>query len=83
MSKTDIKTALREFIQTNFMVSEFGDDDSFLDQGIIDSLGVLDVMGFIESNFNVRPAPQDVTPENFDSLNRLTNYVYRNAVVST
>ena len=76
MGNGDIKSTLREFIKANFMVAmEFADDDSFLEHGIIDSLGIIDLMGFIETQYGFRPATQEMIPENFDSLERLSRYI--------
>ena len=80
MSESEIKAEIREFIKANFMVAtEFDGDDSFLQQGIIDSLGVLDLMGFIERTYGFKPETKDIVPENFDTLNQLANFVQRNS----
>lgn len=75
MSRDEIVQAIRSFIQTNFMVEEFVDNESFLESGIIDSLGVIDLMAFIEKEYEIKVDPTDVTPENFDSVDRLANFV--------
>jgi acyl carrier protein len=75
----DIKEKLRNFIIENFMFgskdASLGDDDSFLDEGIIDSTGVLEVVGFIEDEFGVEVSDGELVPDNFDSLNKLLSYV--------
>jgi acyl carrier protein len=70
---------LRSFIVDNFL---YGDDDgtltndiSFLERGIIDSTGVLELVSFIEEKFGVTVEDDELTPENFDSLSRLSSYV--------
>jgi len=50
------------------------DDDSLLSQGIIDSTGVLDLMMFMEDEFSIRVADEDVVPGNFDSVASLARY---------
>ena len=49
----------------------------FMEEGIIDSLGILELVMFVEQEFGVKVADEDVTPENFDSVNKLVNYVQR------
>ncbi|MDB4466626.1 acyl carrier protein [bacterium] len=76
MSDCKILSKLRSFIQSNFMVaSDFDSDASFLQEGIIDSLGVLDLMSFIEEAFKFKPEANEIVPENFDSLNKLAAFV--------
>lgn len=59
------------------MVDEFDDSDSFLETGIIDSLGIVDLMLFLESEYGVKVKPKDITPENFDSVDRLVDFVIK------
>lgn len=79
------KRQIRDFIGKNILFSEngfpYGDDVSFLQQGIIDSLGVMDLVSFVESELGVKVDPADITPENFDSVNRLSAYVERKSAV--
>ena len=46
-----------------------------LDSGIVDSLGVLDLVGFIEEQFGIEAQDDDLVPENFDSIDALTRFV--------
>ena len=50
-------------------------DESLLTNGILDSLGVLDVVAFLESEFKITVTDEDLLPENFESLGRLTAFV--------
>lgn len=76
---TAITDQLKEFIRENFLMGaelkDFGGDDSFLEKGIIDSTGVLELVGFIEEKFNIKVRDEDMTPDNLDSLNRLTAFI--------
>ncbi len=78
------KSRLREFILENFITGleadELNDDDSFLDQGIIDSTGVLEMVDFIEETYNFSIDDEEVLPENFDSINNLDAYIARKRV---
>ncbi len=70
--------ALRTFITTNFYVADptaLADEDSLLDAGIIDSTGVLDLIGFVEQQFGIKVEDDEVVPENLDSIARLAAFV--------
>ena len=70
----------RTFITTNFYVADpaaLSDEDSLLDAGIIDSTGVLDLIGFIEQQFGVSVSDEELVPENLDSIARLSAFVER------
>jgi acyl carrier protein len=77
----DIASDIREFVARDLLFSEAGfphsDDVSFLQEGIIDSLGVLELVTFAGRQFGITVDPHEVTPENFDSVNRLTAYIRR------
>jgi acyl carrier protein len=74
------KDRIRSFIHKNFFVSgQLSDGDSLLDQGIIDSTGVLEVVGFIESEFGIQVLDEEMLPENLDSIERISSYVTRKA----
>ncbi|MBN2296549.1 MAG: acyl carrier protein [Pirellulales bacterium] len=70
--------ALREFIKETFLFGQeitFSDDDSFLEMGIIDSTGVLELVMFLESNFGVSVADDELVPENLDSINNIVSFI--------
>ena len=76
-----IARELREFVVTNFL---FGQDDgtltgdvSFLESGIIDSTGVLELVAFIEEKYGVSIGDRELLPENLDSLHNVTRFVAR------
>jgi acyl carrier protein len=71
---------VREFLISNFYVAEanlLGGNTSLLDQGIIDSTGVLEVIGFIEETFGVTVEDSELLPENLDSIDGIARYVER------
>jgi acyl carrier protein len=71
---------IRKFITTNFYVADpakLADDASFLDQGIIDSTGVLEVVTFLEDKFGILVGDSEMLPENLDSVKNLTAFVER------
>jgi len=53
----------------------FKDDDSFLENGIIDSTGVLELIMFLEQTYNIKIEDNEVTPENLDTFLALNNYI--------
>jgi acyl carrier protein len=71
---------IRKFITTNFYVADpakLADDASFLDQGIIDSTGVLEVVTFLEDKFGIVVGDNEMLPENLDSVRNLAAFVER------
>lgn len=69
---------LREFVTTNFYIPpdlSLEDDTSFLERGILDSTGVIELVVFIENQFGIAVADEELTPSNFDSLGALTTFV--------
>jgi len=76
----ELKRQIREFVTTNFYVADpkaLEDRTSLLDQGIIDSTGVLEVIMFIESTFGVTVEDSEMLPENLDSIERIAAFVAR------
>ena len=77
----DIKAALRDFITDSFLPSagleSLTDDDSFMETGIIDSTGVLELLEFIEETFEIRVEDEEVVPDNLDSLSKLSAFIQR------
>jgi acyl carrier protein len=75
----DLKNEIRNFILDNFMMgmedSELKDSDSLLDKGIIDSTGVLELVGFIEEHYEVTIEDEELVPDNLDSVNNLANFI--------
>jgi acyl carrier protein len=74
----DITEQLREFITENFLFGQkvaIGDDDSFLDQGIIDSTGVLELVTFIEDKYQITIDDSELVPDNLDSIQKLLRFI--------
>lgn len=76
-----IKKQLRQYIADNLLFSgngaSLGDEESFLDSGIVDSLGVLELATFVEDTFGIEVPDEEVIPDNFDSIGQLTAYIGR------
>ena len=78
-----LQQQIRDFVTSNFYVADpkaLEDRTSLLDQGIIDSTGVLEVIMFIESTFGVTVEDSEMLPENLDSIERIAGFVARKQV---
>ena len=77
----EIEEKIRDYMAQNLIFSDNGyqypDDASFLEEGIVDSVGVLELVSFIEDNFKVKVSDQDIVPDNFDSVSKLAAYIRR------
>jgi acyl carrier protein len=75
----DTRNVIKTFIISNFLKGDksitFRDDSFFIEEGIIDSIGVLELTAFIEETFHFRVEDEELVPENFDSINNLVVYV--------
>ncbi len=78
---------IRRFIFENFLFGEpddsLGDKDSFLEKGVIDSTGILELVAFLEEGFGVKIEDEELIPENLDSVNNLINFIERKKVESS
>ncbi len=73
-----IKEKIKDFIIENFLFGEdndLNDDTSFLEEGIIDSTGVLELIEYLEEEFELEIDDEDMIPENLDSLNNLEQFI--------
>lgn len=70
---------LRQYVIDNFLFgqggSELKNDDSFMERGIVDSTGVLELVAFLEEKFQVKVEDEDLIPANLDSINNLLLYL--------
>jgi acyl carrier protein len=76
----ELQQQIRDFVTSNFYVADpnsLQDRTSLLDQGIIDSTGVLEVIMFIETTFGVTVEDSEMLPENLDSIERIAAFVAR------
>jgi acyl carrier protein len=76
----EVKLKTRNFVVENFLFGNangLADDTSFLEAGILDSTGVLEVVAFLEQQFGVRVDDDELTPENLDSISSIGAFVSR------
>lgn len=72
---------VRQFLADNFILDDGGAgleaDESLTQAGVLDSMGVLELIMFIEQHFDVSIPDEDTLPENLDSVSRIVGYVFR------
>jgi acyl carrier protein len=68
---------VKRFIQDAFFIDEVGDDQSFLETGVIDSLGIVQIVAFVEADLGLPVPDTDLVPANFDSIARIAAYIER------
>lgn len=77
----EIRQKIRKHILESFLFTAKEDaldnDKSFLQNGIIDSTGILEVIGFIEEEFGIKVEDEEIIPANLDSINLISGYVTR------
>lgn len=75
----DIKNKLRNFVKETFLVGDedLNDSESFMQTGIIDSTGVLELASFVEQEFNITIEDDEMTPSNLDSIDNLAGFLAR------
>lgn len=70
---------VRDYMLENYLFTDdqsaLNNDDSFLDKGIIDSTGILEVIYFLEEEFSIKVEDEEMVPENFDSVNNIAKYI--------
>ena len=70
---------IRQFIIDNFLMGQdsdnLKDDSSFLEEGVIDSTGVLELVGFLEENYEIKVEDEELIPENLDSIQNICAYL--------
>jgi acyl carrier protein len=75
----NIKSEIRKYIIENFLYGNddntLGDDVSFLENGIIDSTGVLELVSFVQETFKIKVKDEELIPNNFDSLSKLEAFI--------
>ncbi|MCC6604160.1 MAG: acyl carrier protein [Anaerolineae bacterium] len=86
-----VKAQIRQFIAENFLFNplssngagfDLSDDASFLDEGVVDSTGTLELVMFVEDTFGIEVIDHEIEPENFDSVNKLADYIARKSNVA-
>lgn len=77
--ETQIRGRVRQFLEENFLYMRpdfvLGDDDRLLERGIIDSMGVAEMVTFIEDEFGIKTSDEDISEANLGSLRAIGRFV--------
>lgn len=78
---TEIESKIRGYILENLLFSDnaadLANDASLLEQGVIDSTGVLEIVMFLEGEFGLSIRASEMLPENFDTVDNMVRFVLR------
>ena len=79
--ETQIRSDLREFVLTNYLFGDATrapeDDDALVEEGVIDSTGILELIEFLEAHFGITVSDAETVPANLGSISSLTAFVLR------
>lgn len=79
MSEQNVLQQAKDYVAENFMymrkVKTVGDDESLLRTGVISSLGMMEVVGWVEETFGIIVDPEEITEQNFDTLLGIERFV--------
>ncbi len=83
----DLEMEIRNFIVENFLFGEpdenLTDDTSFLEEGVIDSTGVLELVTFLEETYGIQIEDEELVPENLDSINNVVQFLRKKLNVNS
>lgn len=75
------ETEVRQFVIDNFLFGEGANglsvQDSLLDQGLIDSTGILELVGFVQEKFGLTVEDEEIIPSNLDSICKVAQFIQR------
>jgi acyl carrier protein len=74
----EVVRRIRAFVESKFSLArsrKISNDYALLENGVVDSLGVLDLVAFIEEEFHLTVADDDLVPDNFQSIERIASFV--------
>jgi acyl carrier protein len=76
-----VEERIRSYIAENILFSDNGyrysDEVSFLEEGIVDSMGIMELVMFVEEGFGITVEDEELVPDNFDSVSKLAAYIQR------
>ncbi|MCU7811972.1 MAG: acyl carrier protein [Candidatus Thiodiazotropha sp. (ex Notomyrtea botanica)] len=74
-----VEAKIRNYILENYLFTDdqtlLNSKDSFLEKGILDSTGILEVIYFLEEDFKIKIDDEEMIPENLDSVNNIVNFI--------
>ncbi len=82
----ELEESIARYIADNIIFSDNGypypEDASFLNEGIIDSMNILELVMFVEERFGVHVEDEEIVPDNFDSVSKIAAYVRSKTAVA-
>jgi acyl carrier protein len=79
MTSLDVMERTREYVRENFLYARpdvlLGEDEHLLERGIIDSMGVVELMQFLQEHFGIEIADDELTERHFQSLRAIADFV--------
>ncbi|MGE5698957.1 MAG: acyl carrier protein [Deltaproteobacteria bacterium] len=83
MATESCRAEIRNFLKTNLAKRpehlEISDRDDIISNGLIDSLGIIKLIGFLEERFGTTLKDEDIVPENFESVDSISAFLDRTA----
>lgn len=75
---SDTKRDIRNFVVETFLFGQdagLTNETSFLEQGIVDSTGVLELVAHLERTYNIKVKDEELVPDNLDSIDSIANFL--------
>ncbi len=75
-----IENRIREFVLKQFPLARKNGvkpEDKWLENGLLDSLGILDLVHYLEEEFSIQASDDELVPENFDSLSAVVGFTQK------
>ncbi|MDR0787570.1 MAG: acyl carrier protein [Gemmatimonadota bacterium] len=77
--EADVRARVRSFLEENFLYMRpdfvLSDDDRLLERGVVDSMGVVEILNFLEDEFGVKTADDEISEANLGTLNAIGAFV--------
>ena len=84
MTEAEILKNIRHFVVKEFLYMRptfsIGDDDSLMKKGVVDSMGVLEVLNYLEETYGVRPEDDEITEAHFGTLRAIARFTLTKTV---
>jgi acyl carrier protein len=81
----ELEEHIRKYVTENLLYVDedfkYDNDTSFINEGLIESMGVMELVTYVQSEFDITVEQQEVTPDNFDSVNNLVAFIRRKQAV--
>ena len=79
LNETKVRESVRRYLEENFLYMRpnfvLGDDDRLLERGVVDSMGVAEMVTFIEEEFGIETSDEDISESNLGSLSAIGRFV--------